>query len=266
MNSTNKKQKYSLLIFLFIAIEASLYILYMYIDINISYGDGQISLHLLDSSTIKYYSIILCLAVSVFFYFKSETKSKAFPALAAAMLLTAVSDYFLLLKPKYMQYGLVSFCLVHAVYLYVIKNGNIKKTVTAVAIRIAIAAPVSFILFYANVIRFPNDSFMPAVVFLVLLYGISFIDNIFRQSANIIRKDKEEYCLFSRPGLFLAGLVLFLLCDINVMIFNLGNFFDILSGFYLKMQDFSAILMWTFYLPSQVLIVLSCIHTSSVSK
>ena len=57
--------------------------------------------------------------------------------------------------------------------------------------------------------------------------------------------------------LFTIGMGLFLLCDINVGLFNLSGFISLPGDIYHKIYSISSILMWTFYAPSQVLIALS---------
>ena len=57
--------------------------------------------------------------------------------------------------------------------------------------------------------------------------------------------------------LFTIGMGLFLLCDINVGLFNLTGFISLPDDIYQKIYSISSILMWTFYAPSQVLIAIS---------
>jgi hypothetical protein len=58
-------------------------------------------------------------------------------------------------------------------------------------------------------------------------------------------------------SIFAAGLVLFLLCDINVGLFNLSGFVSVTGRVVEILYSLSSILMWTFYAPSQVLIAIS---------
>jgi hypothetical protein len=60
-------------------------------------------------------------------------------------------------------------------------------------------------------------------------------------------------------------MVLFLLCDINVGLFNLSDFITP-SPAYNIIYSISSILMWTFYAPSQVLIALSVENEKKVQK
>ena len=65
----------------------------------------------------------------------------------------------------------------------------------------------------------------------------------------------ENYEL--RIVLFTAGLIVFALCDINVLLYNLPDFIEIHSHFILSLLEFAGNAMWAFYLPSQVMIAVS---------
>jgi len=58
-----------------------------------------------------------------------------------------------------------------------------------------------------------------------------------------------------RRWIFAAGLTLFVCCDLCVGMFNLGI-----------LRAFSSVGMWLFYLPSQVLIVLSAKEVTHEAK
>ena len=285
MPSNTKKQKNALPIFIFIAIEILLYLVYMYMDIMIASGDINASSALaavigsgvLSPTYIKYYSIILCLLISVIYYYKnkSDDSINAYTLLAAAMFFTAISDYFLLLKNDVIVPGLISFCIVHAIYLFVITCKDIKMTGLYTGIRILAAIIIAVILKSTGIIRYSNDSSLNSVLFLVLLYSISFIWNVgllflklinnrellksgsAQNKANNQKDIEAKICTFPHPRMFLIGLILFLLCDINVLLFNLSAYIIVSSEMYAVLQIASTVLMWAFYLPSQVLIVLS---------
>ena len=273
MSSSAKKQKGALFVFIFIAIEILLYLVYMYMDIMIASdkvsADSTLAAVMrsgvLGPTYIKYYSIILCLVISVIYYYKKRDKDtiNEYSLLVGAMFFTAVSDYFLLIKNDYLVPGLISFCIVHGIYLFVITCKDIKTTAMYTGARIGIAIVITVILKTTGVINYSNDSAMNAVLFLALLYGISFVWNILLLAVKIINhntdqsKDKPKVCEFPHPVMFMIGLLLFLICDINVLIFNLGAYISISSDLFLVLQTAATILMWTFYLPSQVLIVLS---------
>ena len=285
MPSNTKKQKNNLPIFIFIAIEILLYLSYMYMDIMLASGNisanstlaAIIGSGVLSPTYIKYYSIILCLLISAIYYYKnkSDDSINAYTLLAATMFFTAISDYFLLLKNDVIVPGLISFCIVHTIYLFVITCKDIKMTGIYTCIRIVAAIIIAVILKSTGVIRYSNDSSLNSVLFLVLLYGISFVWNVGLLFLKLInnrellksvsaqnkvnnQKDiKAKICAFPHPIMFLIGLILFLLCDINVLLFNLSAYINVSSEVYAVLQIASTVLMWAFYLPSQVLIVLS---------
>ena len=273
MSSSAKKQKGALFVFIFIAIEILLYLVYMYMDIMIASdkvsADSTLAAVMRSGvfgpTYIKYYSIILCLVISVIYYYKKRDKDtiNEYSLLVGAMFFTAVSDYFLLIRNDYLVPGLISFCIVHGIYLFVITCKDIKTTAIYTGARIGIAIVITVILKTTGVINYSNDSAMNAVLFLALLYGISFVWNILLLAVKIINhntdqsKDKPKVCEFPHPVMFMIGLLLFLICDINVLIFNLGAYISISSDLFLVLQTAATILMWTFYLPAQVLIVLS---------
>ena len=273
MQSSAKRQKGAFLIFIFIAVEILLYLTYMYMDIMIASNkiaaDSTLAALMrtgvFSPIYIKYYSIILCLIISVIYYYKKRSKDgiNEYSLLVGAIFFTAVSDYFLLIKNDYLVPGLISFCIVHGIYLFVITCKDIKNTAIYTAARIGAALVITIILNAAGVIRYSNDSAMNAVLFLAILYGISFVWNILLLAVKIINhntdrtQENTKVCEFPHPVMFLIGLLLFLICDINVLIFNLGSYISINSETFVILQNASTILMWTFYLPSQVLIVLS---------
>jgi len=105
---------------------------------------------------------------------------------------------------------------------------------------------------------------MLSTVILILFYTISFLSNYLKFALKTFgKKEKDKKCLFPKTKLFFAGLTLFILCDLNVLIFNLYMFININSAFYNNLNSLASIMIWGFYLPSQVIIVLSAILTRS---
>lgn len=256
MTDELQKKNIPIPVIAFVTAELLLYLLFMGMDIamsnshlsadNIFYRISRIGA--LNPSLIKYYSILLCFAFSLYLSIKKHELSKRI--LAAAMCFTIISDFFLLLHPEHLIPGLFTFCAAQSIYLFAISGGDKKKTLITIALRLFLALTASVIILLSGLIRFDNDTNMNAVLFLVLLYAISFMGNIIRQI--IIRR-----CIFKHQAMFLTGLLLFVLCDINVLIYNLNGFLNISSQAYFTLRNISSVLMWGFYLPSQVIIVLS---------
>ena len=257
----------------FIITESVLFCLFIYMDLvtSIKGKEGTPFVNFLNgtgfltSIYLKYYSIILCLIYSLYSLFRFRDKCRL--VLSIAYVFTVISDYFLLLEKGKPMPGLISFVLVHCVYLYVICGGVLKKTGIIIIVRAAISFCLMLAVKISGLIHFDNDSNMNGLIFLVFLYGISFVSNIVRLFLLHIKNSAEQKnltpCLFKNTKLFFIGLILFLLCDLNVLIYNLGDFLNIGSGFYRTLQNISEVLMWAFYLPSQVLIVLSGVKITS---
>lgn len=122
--------------------------------------------------------------------------------------------------------GLVFFCAAQLTYL--IRFTDLKRTVRGSAFA-AFFFTVSFV--------FP----VAAEVRLAVFYAVCILSSV---SGSFIAYKKRPSCA---SLMAFAGMTLFLLCDINVALFNL--FYDV-SGIF-------QILIWVFYLPSQLLISLS---------
>jgi hypothetical protein len=98
------------------------------------------------------------------------------------------------------------------------------------------------------------------LLIITIFYFISIVINVIvaiRAAVCI----KERYIV-----IFAIGMVLFLLCDINVGIFNLADFLVIDSNLFKSIYGFSSIGMWLFYLPAQVLLAISLSFKSEQIK
>ncbi|MBO4509742.1 MAG: hypothetical protein J5718_00175 [Lachnospiraceae bacterium] len=257
---------------IFIAIELLLYLLFIGMDITFSdfdFSPNNIfykisSIRIFSASMLKYYAILLCFAFSLYRYIKTIEKPKGF--LTIAMGFTIVSDYFLLLNPEQMIPGLFTFIIAQSVYLYIINGGILQKTVSALGLRIAVAIGIYQIFRFFDIIYYAYSTEMRLTILLGILYAISFLANIIRHIIFLCQTTKAARngtscqtpkCMFTFPVLFLIGLILFVLCDINVLICNLHKFVNIYPKDYVTLYYISSVLMWGFYLPSQVIIVLS---------
>ena len=77
---------------------------------------------------------------------------------------------------------------------------------------------------------------------IALFYAIALVSNVVR-AINVCKEQR-----FPSPNRYMIayGMILFLLCDVNVALYN-----TLLS------TEMTYVLMWFFYLPSQVLLALS---------
>lgn len=143
---------------------------------------------------------------------------------------TVLADYFLVLRDEHLL-GVAAFCFAHVCYIF--RAVEFKKRV------LGLVAFASFLAIWAT-----GVFIVQSVIVVAGLYALLFCINII---VNIkARRPRPNYWLV------LAGLILFALCDINVMLFNLPQYMGVEHGF-----DFAFTLIWVFYLPSQALLAAS---------
>ncbi len=241
MKGYAKKNSFELI---FLLLQTILYVAFLTLDIT----GGSIRL----SVGIKYLIIILCFCYVLLK--KGACKSIVFCLLRAGLFFTLISDLFILILDYYF-YGVLAFILVQQLYslrLIILRYKLIDKSDRSilygkrVVTQVGIAALVCLGLWLTGITL---EGLLVASVF----YFISILFNTIGaiRLAHSNRKDRGIL-------LYAVGMVLFLLCDINVGLFNLTGFITMPEEIYLVIYSFSSILMWTFYAPSQVLIALSC--------
>ncbi|MDD3348361.1 MAG: hypothetical protein PHD85_01745 [Bacilli bacterium] len=94
------------------------------------------------------------------------------------------------------------------------------------------------------------------LVLVALLYFVNFVINLFFTLMNI-----------KQTILFALGLLLFILCDISLGLRMLGDFIDVSNNSFIQAITTAPIdLVWMFYFPSQVLIVLSMKYNRMVNE
>lgn len=142
-----------------------------------------------------------------------------------AMFFTLVSDLFLLVLNRYYEIGLISFIIVQLTYFYFLGNINKAYFNMFLYIRGLIIILGSILLVIFNSFTLLNE--------LVLIYF-----------TNLLLNTLEAW--LSNNKTLAIGLSLFVCCDICVGLYNIN-----------AANNIAAFLMWFFYLPSQVLIVLS---------
>jgi len=224
-------------LYLFVGAELLIYLLFM----------AQDMLRNADTSKLKYASVCLCFVFSLLWE-KSNLKDNAI--VSAAFVFTLIADVFLLLKNDKYEAGIISFLVVHLLYLIrlllfardfkVCDNASEKVNIKAFKL--------------INIVRIAVMVLLPLVIYLFL--------NDYFTATNILAG--ECYCMLvgnaalcfcflknKKMRVFGIALILFALCDFCVGAFNIFS-----HGF---IYEFSSVMMWGFYLPSQVLICLSSV-------
>ena len=167
-------------------------------------------------------NIVVCLLAAVW-----SAQHGGSRLMAWAMAFTLAADTFLLLLDRWYGMGIVLFCVVQGLYLARIRRACGR---TLWALRAGLAAAAWVLL---NALGMGT-----ALNLLAALYFVNFLVNACQSLT--LRSER----------LFAAGLWLFLLCDVCVGLRNQPSLLPGLAGA-------AQAGMWLFYLPGQVLLVLS---------
>ncbi len=176
------------------------------------------------STALKYASMLLCLFASL-----SGITKKDGRYVASALALTVCADLFLLVLDNFYAIGVAFFCPVQIIYALRLRRMREGKTLFA----------LRALLFAA----------MLAIVCAVQPSALNILSAFYFSQlvCNAIEAADAKNRLFS------VGLLLFVCCDICVGLCNITFPFPASDAVFPIIR----ILMWAFYLPSQVLIVLS---------
>lgn len=216
-----KKRNSHRLLPLFLGMELLLYASFLCCDFLQFNSAGTI---------LKYAALLLCLLFSL-----QNITAKDGQLVVVCLLLTAAADWFLLVINRYYMVGLVCFCAIQ--FLYALRIRRLHSRIHSCVPRLLLSGGALLVLFFTG--------FLTPLLFLVCLYFPQLVCNA-----------AESCTLPSSPqnALFTAGLFLFLACDISVGIYNSPDYLTFASSGVVRAAQ---IAMWGFYLPSQVLIVLS---------
>ena len=208
------------------------YVLFVGIDINLINGFP------VPSYAIKYIGIILVVAFAVFL--KNRQKNQDGKLVLAALGITLAADFFLLFTPYYVA-GVTIFCAAHLVYIcrYRKKFG------------LRITVPTVLLLAVVHVLLSEKGSELSLLYAVCGIYGILII------TATICAEKAENLPRRSRRAA-VAGMILFILCDINVALFQVLPKESPILGTV-------SVLMWVFYYPSQILIAQSIAYYSRLT-
>lgn len=217
-----KDRKDSSVILLFLLWEAILYFTFLALDWSNTGG--------MTSNVMKYAAILSCLIYTL--YLSVKTKKKTTAILACALFFTAISDSILLFTDYFIA-GIIFFIIVQSFHFYriaLIKQLTVQQFIKRIVLRVLIA--VLFSVFF-----FLQDNFL----LVGSIYAANLAGNFVEAVSGYKKYRTTSFALLS------IGFFLFILCDINVLLYNLPEYSN----------AFSAIVIWFFYLPSQILLLLS---------
>ena len=193
---------------------------------------------------IKFSIIALCFIVAIGSYrFCYSKRDWAF--LAAAMGFTLASDYFLVLVHNY-RAGVFVFCFVHMIYILRVSD-NWEKSLMKIGATI-LGGWLAFVIFAF----IPALPILDTLIVFAVVYAALFIQNIV---AHIKLYQRDSGFPMVNRRLMLAGMILFALCDIHVLMFNLPRFIPISPA----IAAWGYAWMWVFYAPSQLLLSISAV-------
>ncbi|TFZ41124.1 hypothetical protein E4100_03225 [Soehngenia longivitae] len=196
------------------------------------------------SNYLKFIGIVL-VGVLTFVERKHSISIKDINLLNLAMILTIISDYFLLFEGNNYIIGIGIFSLAHLIH-----GIRMEKNKTKVIFIRYISYLIITITLYSVFLDTPYE--IDLIVFVSLFYFANLLSNLLR-ALDVYRHNKFPLI---NSSLLVAGFILFLLCDINVAIYNVVPL-NTANIFLYILSDLSLRLMWFFYLPSQIFIALS---------
>lgn len=212
----------------FIFLESVLYLSFLYCDIVIKIYNL--------SNILKFLSIVLCF-IYIFFVTKKERNNYV---ILCAMGFTMAADLCLLFLNHFTLGVLCFICVQHCYLYWMVKNKWIDSVKMVIIGRIIIAG---IILYLLHAFHVKADLLLCSSVF----YFICMLTNTILSVKN--RKKSVLFCV---------GMILFLICDIQVGFYNMDSYLSFWkhNGIFGKLLELASIGMWSFYLPSQVCIVL----------
>lgn len=186
-----------------------------------------------------YIVVISCFLFSlVYFIIKINSNTLIF---VIAFLFTILADTNLLILDNNYELGILAFIIVQFAYFwYILKNMYTKDNYSyLIAIRL-----ITIVIGVIASLIVQTDKLL---VCLVIIYISNLVINLI---ISIIPR--------KRNLLFSLGLFLFLLCDICVGCYNIGDIIDISNtSLFYKIANLPFNIAWLFYHPSQVLLAIS---------
>lgn len=213
---------------------ALLYISFLYLDIF----NKEI---FLSSRELKFISMILIFIISIFTR-KDALSYKDLHLLQIGLFITLIADLFLLVLDSHYILGIILFSIVQILYSFRYEYRNLKLTIRNFII-IFLGLSILHIIINKFVIE------LDFILVIGLFYGICLLNSVVKA----VKAYKYKTYPIPNRQMILIGMMLFLLCDINVALYNILGYIGKVNVFY----NISFVSMWLFYLPSQVLLALS---------
>lgn len=206
-----------------------LVIILIYISFIIMDLKGQ------DTRVLKYLSVILCFILSILIGNRGIDKMDT-RLLQLALFFTTIADLNLVILKDFFT-GIAVFCIVQIIYT-IRHSRNIILSKRNIALFLIEGIVVLGLVIMINIPFYQEK----VLYIIVCIYSILLVSSVFMALGTI----KRGFYSKTNSYFIMIGMILFLLCDINVGLYHIG-----------KIQHISGILIWFFYLPSQLLLSLS---------
>lgn len=188
-----------------------------------------------DTTIEKYISICLCLLFSVYIAIKNKPDGLI---LLGAFFFTVLSDTFTLVINYYYTLGVSLFIPAQLFYALRMRTWSNKPPYKSIIARVLLIITIISVLAITQ--SLDTLTTVTAIYFSLLISNA--IESLF------FLKNLNQI-------LFSIGLWLFVCCDICVGLYNIPFIFNV--NFSARFDYAVSVLMWGFYLPSQILIVFS---------
>lgn len=230
-----------------VVIVISMYIIFLFTDI------GFKNVANIYSTMLKFSTIVLCFLIALLIGNDGIDKMDT-TFVQLARFFTLLADLSLVILYRF-ELGIGCFCIVQ--FIYIIRHGR-GKSLKRTAARLII----TILLFGIVYIKIPIPNIDKSMYILALLYASLLINSVIMAVTTYNRK------FYSRLSctLIALGMVLFLLCDLNVGLYNIIDFHDIEFIRANNKEFLVGFLMWFFYLPSQLLLTLSGFNQNYLKK
>ncbi len=233
-----KRDKKSLLIVILLGLLLVVYVAFLYIDLSrtdiLRYSDR-----------LKYLAMLMVFAISLLIG-KNYISKRDILLLRLALATTLVADFLLLFIKGKHALGVGIFALAQ-----ILHNLRYREEFTRNSLYNFSSLLIFLMLIYAVSNRFLGE--FDFLITISIFYAIALLAASYRGFQLL----KSTTYPKRNSRMILAGMILFILCDVNVLLFNLPKTMNIDNLFLTNYRNISYILMWFFYLPSQVLLVLS---------
>ena len=200
----------------------------------------------------KFVFVCLCLGVAVA-SFRWRHSLRDWAWLVGGLAATVAADFFLVLHDAHLP-GVAVFCLAHICYMH--RTGApwryhqrlARGLESPRAVSWKVAAHIVILLMIIGTLYMLGE-----LMLLVGLYAALFATNLGMNIWWVLQDDHNDKALPPKRNraLVLVGLVLFMLCDVHVLLFNLPYYMEVPT------MPWAFTLIWVFYLPSQALLAVS---------